>query len=68
LSEFLSVPRCVLLELQEHACRILGIIATIEELADKGGIRRTKSSLKQYEQGKYVVVEDPKHLESLLEG
>jgi hypothetical protein len=62
------MPRCALLELQEHACRVPEIIATIEELADKGGIRTTKRSLKQREQGKYVVVEDPKHLESLLEG
>ena len=68
LSESLSVPRSVLRELQEHARQIEEIIATLEDLADKEGIRRIKSSLKQYEQGEYVVVEDPKQLDSLLEG
>ena len=68
LSESLSVPRSVLMELQEHAHQIEEIIATLEELADKEGIRRIKSSLKQYEQGEYVVVEDKKQLDSLLEG
>jgi hypothetical protein len=62
------VSRSVLRELQEHARQIEEIIATLEELADKKGIRRIKSSLKQYEQGEYVVVEDPKQLDSLLEG
>jgi len=64
----LSVPRSVLRELQERARQIEEIIATLEELADKEGMRRIKSSLKQYEQGEYVVVEDPKQLDSLLEG
>ena len=68
MSESLSVPRSVLRELQEHARQIEEIIATLEDLADKEGIRRIKSSLKQYEQGEYVVVEDPKQLDSLLEG
>jgi hypothetical protein len=62
------VSRSVLRELQEHARQIEEIIATLEELADKKGIRRIKNSLKQYEQGEYVVVEDPKQLDSLLEG
>ena len=64
----MSVPRSVLKELQQHARQIEEIIATLEELADKKGIRRIKNSLKQYEQGEYVVVEDPKQLDSLLEG
>ena len=64
----MSVPRSVLRELQQHARLIEEIIATLEELADREGIRRVKSSLKQYEQGEYVVVEDPKQVDSLLKG
>jgi hypothetical protein len=60
------VPRSVLKELQDHARQIEEIIATLEELADQEGIRRIRSSLKEYEQGEYVVVEDPKEMESLL--
>lgn len=62
------MPRSVLSELQQHARQIEEIIATLEEFADKKGIRRIKRSLKQYEQGEYVIAEDPKQLESLLEG
>lgn len=64
----LSVPRSVLRELQEHARHIQEIIATLEELADRKGIRGIRIGLKQYKQGEYVVVEDPKQLDSLLKG
>lgn len=66
MSESLSVPRSVLKELQEHARHIEEIVATLEELADQEGMRRIRSSLKEYEQGEYVVLEDPKKMESLL--
>jgi hypothetical protein len=66
LTEPLSVPRSVLKELQDHARQIEEIIATLEELADQEGIRRIRSGLKEYEQGEYVVVEDPKEMASLL--
>jgi len=67
LTESLSVPRSVLKELQEHAREIEEIIATLEEVADQEGIRRIRSSLKEYEQGELVVVEEPKKIGSLLE-
>jgi hypothetical protein len=67
LSESLSVLRSVLKQLQEHAREIEEIIATLEELADQEGMRRIRSSLKEYEQGEFVVVEDPKKIETLLE-
>ena len=61
-----SVPRPVLKELQDHARQIEEIVATLEELADDEGTRRIRSSLKEYEKGEYVVVEDPKEMKSLL--
>ena len=66
VTELLSVPRSVLKELQDHARQIEEIFATLEELADRKGIRKIRSSLKEYEQGEYVVVEDPKEMKSLL--
>jgi hypothetical protein len=66
MAESLSVPRSVLKELQDHARQIEEIIATLEELADREGIRRIRSSLKEYEKGEYAVVEDPKEMKSLL--
>jgi len=66
MTESLSVPKSVLKELQEHARQIDEIIATLEELADQEGVQRIKTGLKEYEQGEYVVVEDPREIESLL--
>jgi len=66
MTQSLSVPRSVLKELQDHARQIEEIVATLEELADQKGIRKIRSSLKEYEQGEYVVVEDPKEMKSLL--
>jgi len=66
MTESHSVPRSVLKELQDHARQIEDAIATLEELADQEGIRRIRSGLKEYEKGEYVVVEDPKEMESLL--
>jgi len=66
VTELLSVPRSVLKELQDHARQIEEIVATLEELADRKGIRKIRSSLNEYEQGEYVMVEDPKEMKSLL--
>ncbi len=68
LTESLSVPRSVMKELQEHARRIEEIVATLEELSDKESMRRIRASLKDYDRGDYVVVEDVKKLRSVLEG
>lgn len=67
MTESLTLPRSVLRELQEHARRIEEIIATLEELSDKEGLRRIRSGLKEYEQGRYVVVKDPEKIVELLE-
>jgi len=62
LTESLTMPRSVLRELQEHARRIEEIIATLEELSDEERLRRIRSGLKEYKQGKYVIVKDPKKI------
>ena len=62
MTESLTMPRSVLRELQEHARRIEEIIATLEELSDEERLRRIRSGLKEYKQGKYVIVKDPKKI------
>ena len=68
MTESLSVPRSVLRELRRHARQIEEIIAALEQLADREGIRGTKTGLRQYGQGEDVLVGDPKQLDSLREG
>lgn len=67
MTQTLSVPISVLKELQEHARRIQEIVATLEELEDRKGLKRIRSGLKEYKQGEYIVLEDPKKMKSLLE-
>ena len=66
LTESLAVPRSVLEELREHARHIEELVATLEEMSDKKGLKRIRSGLKDYEKGGYVVLEDPKKIRALL--
>lgn len=59
--------RAVLKELKEHARHIEELVATLEEMSDKKGLRRIRSGLKDYEKGEYVVLEDPRKISALLE-
>jgi len=61
------MPKSVLKELQEHARQIEELIATLEELADREGVKRIRSGLKNYQKGEYVVLDDPKMIESLVD-
>lgn len=61
------MPKSVLKELQEHARQIEELIATLEELADREGVKRIRSGLKNYQKGEYVVLDDPKKIESLVD-
>jgi hypothetical protein len=48
-TEVVSVPRALLKELYEHFDRIEEILATLEELSDKRGLKRIEKSLEEYE-------------------
>lgn len=65
-TESLTLPRSVLKELQEHARRIEEIIATLEELSDREGLRRIRAGLNEYEQRRYVVVKDAEKIIELV--
>jgi len=67
MTEALLVPRSVLRELQDHARQIEEIVATLEELGDKAGLRRIRAGLKEYRSDKYVVVKNPHEIRELLE-
>jgi len=63
LAETVSVPRSLLKELYEHFERIEEILATIEELSDKKGLKRIERSLEEYKNKECVTLppleEDP---------
>lgn len=66
LTEAISVPRPLLKELYEHFDKIEEILATLEELSDKKGLKRVEKSLEEYEKKDYVTVANPKKMREVL--
>jgi len=54
LTEAVSVPRPLLKELYEHFAKIEEILATLEELSDKEGLKRIEKSLEEYKERVYI--------------
>lgn len=67
MTESLTVPRSVLKELEDHARHIEEIIATLEEIDDREGLRRIRAGLREYKSGAYVALKDPSEIRALLE-
>ena len=66
LNEEVSLPRPLLKELYEHFDRIEEILATLEELSDKSGLKRIEKSLEEYRKKECVTVTDPKKIREAL--
>lgn len=66
LTEVISVPRPLLKELYEHFDKIEEILATLEELSDKKGLKRIEKSLEEYEKKDCVTVANPKKIREVL--
>jgi len=52
LTEAVTIPKPLLKELYEHFSKIEEILATLEELMDKEGLKRIKKSLEEYKRKK----------------
>jgi uncharacterized protein YlbG (UPF0298 family) len=66
LAEVISVPRPLLKELYEHFGKIEEILASLEELSDKKGLKRIEKSLEEYMKKDYVTVANPKKIREVL--
>jgi len=66
LTQTISVPRPLLKELYEHFDKIEEILATLEELADKEGLKRIETSLEEYKKREYVTVNSPEKIRETL--
>jgi hypothetical protein len=56
LTEVVSVPRPLLKELYEHFAKIEEILATLEELSNREGLKRIEKSLEEYKKKECVTV------------
>jgi hypothetical protein len=54
LTESVTIPKPLLKELYKHFFKIEEILATLEELMDKEGLKRIKKSLKEYKRKEYT--------------
>lgn len=66
MTETVSIPRPLLKELYEHFDRIEEILATLEELSDKKGLKRIEKSLEEYKKNECVTVENPQKIRETL--
>jgi hypothetical protein len=66
LNEEILVPRPLLKELYEHFGRIEEILATLEELSDKKGLKRIEKSLEEYRKKEFDTVTDPEKIREAL--
>jgi len=66
VTESVSVPRPLLKELYEHFAKIEEILATLEELMNKEGLKRIRRSLKEYQKGEYVTAKSPEEIRKTL--
>jgi len=60
------IPRPLLKELYEHFAKIEEILATLEELMDKEGLKRIEKSLEEYKKKDYLTVKSPESIREAL--
>jgi hypothetical protein len=56
----------LLKELYEHFSRIEEILATLEELVNKEGLKRVERSLQEYKKKEYVTAKSPEAIREAL--
>jgi len=66
LTEVISIPRPLLKELYEHFDKIEEILATLEELSNKEGLKRIEKSLLEYKKKEYITVRNPEKIREAL--
>ncbi|MGQ9641748.1 MAG: hypothetical protein ACUVUF_06470 [Candidatus Bathycorpusculaceae bacterium] len=66
MTEVVSVPRPLLKELYEHFYRIEEILATLEELLNKEGLKRIERSLEEYKKKECITVRKPEKIREAL--
>ena len=66
MAESVAVPKDLLRELHEELIGVEEVLATLEELMDKEGLRRIRRAEEEYKTGKYVTAECSSEVEKLI--
>jgi hypothetical protein len=67
LSDSVAVPRELLVELHRRLVGVEEVLATLEEVMDKDGMKRIHRAETEYMSGEYRVVRDRHEVEKLIE-
>ena len=66
MTEMIPVPRPLLEELYNHSDKIEEILATLEELSNKKGLKRIEKGLQEYRKKECIVVNSPDKIREAL--
>ena len=57
MTETIIIPKDLLKDLHAGLTKVEGVLATLEEIADREGQRRVRRAKTEYRKGDYVVIE-----------
>jgi hypothetical protein len=67
LAESVAVPKELLKNLYMGLAKVEEVLATLEELMDKEGLKRIRKAEEEYRRGDYVIVESGQEIGKLVE-
>lgn len=67
MAESVAVPKELLKNLYMGLAKVEEVLATLEELMDKEGLKRIHEAEEEYQKGDYVIVESSQEIGKLVE-
>ena len=66
MTEYITIPKGLLKELQEGLVRVEEVLATLEELTNREGLERVKIAQEEYKKGEYITVQNTDEIRKKL--
>jgi len=66
LAKMVTIPEELLKDLYAGLARVEEVLATLEELMDKEGLKRIRKAEEEYRKGKFEIVRNSGEIERLL--
>ena len=66
MTEYITIPKGLLKELQEGLVRVEEVLATLEELTNREGLERVKIAEEEYKKGEYIAVQNTDEIRKKL--
>lgn len=67
MAESVAIPKELLKNLYKGLIEVEEVLATLEELMDKEGLKRIREGEEEYRKGDYVIVEKSEEIKRLIE-